>query len=98
MTGYSPKKIKNLVKMKGASLAELARNAGFSSSEVQSSLYRPIFWGEQIIAKFLNIHPMTIWPDRYDNKGNPKHPFASAKKLKPFSPMCKEKTKDEEND
>lgn len=91
MNGLEPKIIKTLVRKKGASLALLARNAGFSSSEVQGALRRPIFWGEQIIAKFLNLHPQSIWPDRYDEEGNPKHPYASAKQLKPFSPICKEK-------
>lgn len=90
--------IKNQVKQKGVSLAELARNAGFSASEVQGSLYRPIFWGEQIIAKFLNTHPMNLWPSRYDKEGNPLHPYASAKHLTPFCPNCKEKENGGQND
>lgn len=91
MNGLKPQTIKNLVRKNGTSLAQLAKKAGFSNTEVQGALYRPIFWGEQIIAMFLNLHPKTLWPDRYDNKGNPKHPYASAKQLKPFSPNCKEK-------
>lgn len=83
--------IKNSLKQRGTSLSELARNAGFSASEVQGSLYRPIFFGEQIIAEFLNIHPMQLWPNRYDENGRPLHPHASAKKLKPFCPKSKEK-------
>ncbi len=83
--------IKNRLKQRGTSLSELARNAGFSASEVQGSLYRPIFFGEQIIAEFLNIHPMQLWPNRYDENGRPLHPHASAKNLKPFSPKSKEK-------
>lgn len=83
--------IKNRLKQRGTSLSELARNAGFSASEVQGSLYRPIFFGEQIIAEFLNIHPMQLWPNRYDKNGNPLHPHASAKNLKPFCPKCKVK-------
>lgn len=95
MKEYTPKKIKALVKKKGSSLAKLAKRAGFHPTEVQGCLYTPIFFGEQIIAKFLNIHPMKIWPERYDEKGNPLHPYASAKQLKPFSPTCKEKTTQE---
>ena len=83
--------IKNRLKQRGTSFSELARNAGFSASEVQGSLYRPIFFGEQIIAEFLNIHPMQLWPNRYDENGRPLHPHASAKKLKPFCPKSKEK-------
>lgn len=83
--------IKNRLKKEGTSLSELARNAGFSASEVQGSLYRPIFFGEQIIAEYLNIHPMQLWPDRYDENGKPLHPHASAKNLKPFYPKSKEK-------
>ena len=82
MKNYPPELIKSLVKKKGGSLAKLAKRAGFHPTEVQGALYSPIYWGEQIIAEFLNIHPMIIWPDRYD---------ASAKNLKPFCPACKEK-------
>lgn len=91
MKNYPPELIKSLVKEKGGSLAKLAKRAGFHPTEVQGALYSPIYWGEQIIAEFLNIHPMIIWPDRYDKKGNPLHPYASAKNLKPFCPACKEK-------
>lgn len=52
--------IKNRLKQRGTSLSELARNAGFSASEVHGSLYRPIFFGEQIITEFLNIHPIQL--------------------------------------
>ena len=88
---YTPKIIKDLLKEKGETLASIARSAGFSPSEVRNALYRPIFWGEQIIAEFLNIHPMKIWPQRYDEKGNPLHPHASANHVIPFSPKSKEK-------
>lgn len=46
----------------------MAKRAGFHPTEVQGALYSPIYWGEQIIAEFLNIHPMIIWPDRYDKR------------------------------
>lgn len=95
MNGLKPRTIKKLVRKNGSSLAQLAKKAGFSCSEVQGALYRPIFWGEQIIAMFLDIHPKLIWPERYDAEGNPKHPHASAKQLKPFSPACKEKRSQE---
>lgn len=98
MNGLAPQTIKDLVRKNGTSLAQLAKKAGFSSSEVQGALYRPIFWGEQIIAMFLNIHPKSIWPERYDAEGNPKHPYASAKQLKPFCPNCKEKENGGQND
>ena len=83
--------IKNRLKQRGTSLSELARNAGFSASEVQGSLFRPIFFGEQIIAEYLNILPMQFWINRYDENVRLIHLHASAKKLKPFCPKSKEK-------
>lgn len=83
--------IKYLVRRTGTSFADLADTVGISRSAVQNAIHHPIFIGEQVIAEFLNIHPMLLWPERYDDNGKPLHPQASANNLIPFSPECKEK-------
>ncbi|HEN3643954.1 TPA: helix-turn-helix domain-containing protein [Yersinia enterocolitica] len=53
---------------KGSSLAELSRQAGLSSSTLANALKRPWPKGERIIAEFLGVAPMVIWPSRYTIK------------------------------
>lgn len=79
MSDYTSKNIKYLLKERGASFSKLAKELGFSYTEIHGALYRPIFCGEQIIAGFLNIYPITLWPDRYGIDGKPLHPYASTK-------------------
>lgn len=57
--------------MKGATLAGLARRHGFSESYLRNALMRPLYRGEQIIARFIGIPAHEIWPDRYDSHGVP---------------------------
>ncbi|MFV0626129.1 MAG: transcriptional regulator [Alphaproteobacteria bacterium] len=93
-----PEYIKYLVRSQGMTLAALAKKYGFSSSTIKTALKKPMFFGEQIIATFLNIHPMNLWPSRYDEKGNPLHPHASANNLKPFCPKNQDVKKGGQND
>lgn len=55
---------------KGSSLAELSRLAGLSSSTLANALTRPWPKGERIIAEFLGVSPMVIWPSRYTTKSS----------------------------
>ncbi|HEN3631426.1 TPA: helix-turn-helix domain-containing protein [Yersinia enterocolitica] len=55
---------------KGSSLAELSRQAGLSSSTLANALKRPWPKGERIIAEFLGVAPMVIWPSRYTIKSS----------------------------
>lgn len=55
---------------KGSSLAELSRLAGLSSSTLANTLTRPWPKGERIIAEFLGVAPMVIWPSRYTEKSS----------------------------
>ncbi|WP_338383956.1 helix-turn-helix transcriptional regulator [Yersinia pseudotuberculosis] len=55
---------------KGSSLAELSRLAGLSSSTLANTLTRPWPKGERIIAEFLGVAPMIIWPSRYTTKSS----------------------------
>lgn len=86
-----PEDIKYIIKKHGVSLSDLARTTGLAPSTIRNALRYPLFAGEQAIAQFLNVHPMILWPSRYDSNGKPLHPHASASHLIPFSPVCKEK-------
>ncbi|EPD8659699.1 helix-turn-helix domain-containing protein [Yersinia kristensenii] len=55
---------------KGSSLAELSRLAGLSSSTLANALTRPWPKGERIIAEFLGVAPMVIWPSRYQTRSS----------------------------
>lgn len=55
---------------KGYSLAELSRLSGLSSSTLANALTRPWPKGERIIAEFLGVTPMAIWPSRYTKKSS----------------------------
>lgn len=84
-----PEDIKCAIYKCGVTLEDLSRLSCVKSVNIRKALRYPRFTGEQVIAQFLNIHPMELWPDRYDENGNPKHPHASANNLKPFTPKCK---------
>lgn len=86
-----PEDIKCAIYKHGITLEDLARQTGVNSANIRKALRYPSFIGEQAIAQFLNIHPKELWPNRYDDNGNPLHPHASANYLKPFQPSCKEK-------
>ncbi|HEN3482432.1 TPA: helix-turn-helix domain-containing protein [Yersinia enterocolitica] len=53
---------------KGSSLAELSRLAGLSSSTLANTLTRSWPKGERIIAEFLGVAPIVIWPSRYSTE------------------------------
>jgi Ner family transcriptional regulator len=64
--------VKAAIQKRGSSLSALARANGFDDSYLRAVLLRPLPRGEAIIAAFLGVKPKTIWPQRYDAKGNPK--------------------------
>jgi Ner family transcriptional regulator len=73
LSGWHPEKVKAEVRMKGLTLTDLARRNGFSDSYLRSTLIRPLYRGEQIIARFLGVPAKEIWPQRYDARGLPKN-------------------------
>ncbi len=64
--------------MRGETLAGLARRHGLSESYLRNTLIRPLYRGEQIIARFIAVHPGEIWPDRYDARGLPTYRVRAA--------------------
>lgn len=55
----------------GWSLRRLSAANGFSPMAVSQALHKQYPNAEKIIADVLNLHPMTIWPSRYDKQGEP---------------------------
>jgi len=84
LSGWHPEEIKAAIRMMGTSVEALSVKKGKAKSYLRAALVRRLYPAEQIIAEFLGIHPMQIWPDRYDAKGNPLHRGrAPAKRRRP---------------
>ncbi len=52
-------------------LASLARDAGISRQAIWQALIKPYPKVEKIIAKSLDIPPHSLFPERYDDDGQP---------------------------
>jgi Ner family transcriptional regulator len=69
--GWSWNRVVYELRERGLSVAEVARQAGFStvgSRSVQTKRWPRM---QAAIAKSLGVSPITIWPDRYDDEGLP---------------------------
>lgn len=69
--GWSWNRVVYELRERGLSVAEVARQAGFStigSRSVQTKRWPRM---QAAIAKALGVSPITIWPDRYDEEGLP---------------------------
>jgi Ner family transcriptional regulator len=64
--------IKAAVRKSGATLRSLSLAAGYDKTAACVALSQPWPALEGVIARHLGVHPMTIWPSRYDTTGNPK--------------------------
>ncbi|MGB3930130.1 MAG: helix-turn-helix domain-containing protein [Sphingobium sp.] len=66
-----PEDIKAAVRKAGATLSALGRKNGLSRQQMSLALHaRVSAKAEKIIADFLDLHPRSIWPSRYDKTGN----------------------------
>lgn len=74
MIDWHPEDIKAEIRKRGATLSALARGAGMSPNALGHALSLPRAEAEHVIAAFLDIHPMTIWPSRYHGDGSRKRP------------------------
>lgn len=63
--------IKYQLKIKGLSLAEIGRKHCISRQVVSTALYRSNPRWEHEIASALDMRPVELWPERYDNLGIP---------------------------
>lgn len=62
--------IKAAIRKKGSTLTALARSNGISVQALSRAiLERSSARAEIIIADFLGVRPMQIWPSRYDKRG-----------------------------
>nr|DAN90193.1 MAG TPA: winged helix-turn-helix DNA-binding protein [Caudoviricetes sp.] len=82
--GMHREDIKAAIRKKGMSLRQLSLMNGLNRSAVTVALHRPYYYAEQVIARFLDIPASAIWPDRYDNQGNPLHQNARSHRYTPY--------------
>lgn len=73
-SGWHPEDVKAAIRKRGQTLTSLSVLNGFSGAYLRNVLRRPLYEGEQIIARFLGVPPYTIWPDRYYRDGRSRIP------------------------
>lgn len=73
LSGWHPEDVKAAIRKKGVTLTSLALQHRFSEAYLRNTLMRPLYEGEQIIAKFLRVPAQQIWPDRYNDDGTPNY-------------------------
>lgn len=66
---WHPEEIKAAVRIKGVTLAALARENGLVENACRVAIDRPHFDGEMAIAEFLSLSPRQIWPSRFRRNG-----------------------------
>jgi Ner family transcriptional regulator len=67
---WHPEEIKAAIRMRGSTLTKLGKPHGYNSrAAVSAALRRPWPKLEAIIAEFLGMQPETIWPSRYEQRG-----------------------------
>lgn len=70
MSDLDPEDIKAAIRKKGVSMARLAEDAALSPQILSLALRAAVSErAEQVIAEFLDMHPMKIWPSRYCRDG-----------------------------
>jgi Ner family transcriptional regulator len=69
LSGWHPEDVKAAIRKRGETLSSLSLKNGFGESYLRNVLMRPLYDGEQIIARFLRVAAGEIWPDRYDQDG-----------------------------
>ncbi len=65
LSGWHPEDVKAAIRKRGETLSSLSLRNGRCESYLRNALYRPLYDGEQIIARFLKVAAKDIWPDRY---------------------------------
>lgn len=70
MPDMNPEDIKAAIRKAGTTMSALASTTGVARTTLSMALHaRVSAKAEQIIADFLSLHPMVIWPSRYDKSG-----------------------------
>jgi lambda repressor-like predicted transcriptional regulator len=65
------------LKLRGTSLAKLARSKGWSKQTMYFAMRSPSFPQEEVIAKALDLTVPELFPERYDILGNRIHSIRS---------------------
>ena len=73
LVGWHREDIKAAVRKRGVSLEELSLSNGLEKRACASSLCRPHFAAELVIAEFLGVSPRQIWPQRFLPDGTYRH-------------------------
>ena len=68
---WHPADIKAALEKNGYSFSKIAAENGYKSRAISKVLRSPWSSIETIVGKILNLHPMEIWPSRYDSHGQP---------------------------
>lgn len=74
MADWHPEDIKSAVRKRGVTLADIARGIGIRRNALCLALALPRAEAELAIAAALDLHPMEIWPSRYNPDGSRKRP------------------------
>jgi Ner family transcriptional regulator len=70
---WDPAEVICALRLKGITLSALAKAHGLAeSSSLSAALVRVLPKNQQRIADALELHPMVIWPSRYNADGTPK--------------------------
>ncbi|MBF0415629.1 MAG: helix-turn-helix domain-containing protein [Magnetococcales bacterium] len=69
--GFTRARIKYLLEESGVTLAGLSLANGYSRNACSQAIRSPWPAVERIIADALKVKPCEVWPDRYDQNGNP---------------------------
>ena len=70
---WHPSQVRAALNMKGYTLAKLGEEHGLKSGDTLSkTLTRSYPLGERRIADAIGVHPMVIWPSRYNEDGSRK--------------------------
>ncbi|MEA5444715.1 helix-turn-helix domain-containing protein [Gammaproteobacteria bacterium AB-CW1] len=72
--------IKYQLRLRGSSLADVARRHGVSRDAAILALRKPYPRMERAIAEAIGLKPQQIWPERYDAAGFPNRPLGRPKK------------------
>ena len=68
---WHPEDVKAAIRKTGVSLSALGVQHGKSVSAIRMALFRPSAPVQCLIAAHLGLHPTEIWPNRYDELGQP---------------------------
>ena len=63
--------IKFQLRVRGSSLSALARELGVTRHAPRLALVKPYPKMERVIAEKLDMRPEQLWPERYDENGQP---------------------------